>query len=194
MAKLQENGLMNNPRWHDGPFAGILLGGLNEINGCKLENPVMIVNVATNPSATETIGIGTKTYTFRASGAVGDEINLGGTIPLTVANIIAKINADNMGNTDVTDSPLCSAYTLGNSAKILLVDNKSQSHHASPGWTNDGAKVVEEFPWMESIDQHMLLDFDYFRVPLTDTDVKPIQLNVQKYGGTSSPSYQQFLY
>jgi hypothetical protein len=194
MTKLREDGLITNPRWHDGPFAGILLGGMNEMNGAKVENPIMIVSVATNPAADETIGIGTKTYTFKNSGASGDQINLGASAALTAAAIIAKINSDNMGTTNVANSPLCSAYTLGNTTKILLVDNKSQSHHASPAWINDGAKVVEEFPWMESITQHMLLDFDYFRVPITDDTVKPIALTEQKYGGAASPSYQNFLY
>ena len=189
MTKLIENGLLLNPRWHDGPFAGILLSGHNEVNGCKLENPVMIVSVATEPADGETIGIGTKVYTFKNSGAVGDQINLGGTAILTTLAIIAKINADNMGTTDITDSPLCSAYSLGSATKILLVDNKVQSHHASPAWVNDGAKVVEEFAWMESIGQHILLDFDYFRVPLTDTDTKPISLTERNVG-----SYQNFLY
>lgn len=189
MTKLIENGLLLNPRWHDGPFAGILLSGHNEVNGCKLENPVMIVSVATEPTADETIGIGTKTYTFKDSGATGDQINLGGTAALTTLAIIAKINLDNMGTTDITDSPLCSAYSLSSATKILLVDNKSQSHHASPAWVNDGAKVIEEFAWMESIGQHMLLDYDYFRVPLTDTDTKPISLTERNIG-----SYQNFLY
>ena len=189
MAKMIEDGLLLNPRWHNGPFAGILLGGNNQVNGVKVENPVMIVSVASEPTADETIGIGTKTYTFKDSGATGDQINLGGTAALTASAIIAKINFDNMGTTDITDSPLCSAYHLGSATKILLVDNKSQSHHASPAWVNDGAKVIEEFPWMESISQHMLLDFDYFRVPLTDTDAKPISLTERNVG-----SYQNFLY
>jgi len=183
MAKLITDGLLTNPNWHDAPFAGILLGGNNQYNGVNIENPLMIVSVATNPSADETFGIGTKTYTFKDSGAAGDQINLGLTIALTVTAIIAKINADRHNGTG------CTAYTLGSTSKILLVDNLSQSHHASPGWTNDGAKVVEEMPWMNTIGQHMLLDFDYFRVPLTDVDTKPITLIERNVG-----SYQNFLY
>jgi hypothetical protein len=184
MGKLREDGLLLNPRWHNGPFAGIHLGGAMQYNGIKVENPIMTINVATNPAADETFGIGTKTYTFKNSGATGDQINLGATAALTAVNIITKINADNASGTQ------CSAYPLGSSTMILLVDNYSRKNTASPGWTNDGAKVVEVDVWMNEIPQHMLILTDYFAVdPVTDTDTKPIKLTERNAG-----TYQNFLY
>jgi hypothetical protein len=186
--KIKEDGLLLNPKWHNGPFAGILLSGHNEQNGVKLENPVMTVSVVTNPDAFETIGINGLTYTFVAANADVDEINIGATAALTAANIITKINSNkkNCG---------CSAYSLGKDTLILLVDNLSEKNNAAPGWINDGAKVIEDMCWMNSITQHMLYDYDYFRInEVTDTDAKPIVLATHRYGGATAPSYQEFLY
>ena len=189
MGKLREDGLLLNPRWHDGPFAGIHLGGAMQYNGVKVENPIMTVSVATNPTAGETIGIGTKTYTFAAVDTAGDNITVGLTAAATALNIIAKINADNFGNTDITDSPLCSAYPLGSSTLILLVDNLSEHNTASPGWINDGAKVVEDQFWINEIPQHWLIDTNYFAMDPTETNTKPISLTERNPG-----TYQNFLY
>jgi len=190
MGKLREDGLILNPRWHNGPFAGIHLGGAMQYNGVKVENPLMTVSVATNPAQNETIGIGTKTYTFKNSGAAGDQINLGATAALTTAAIIAKINLDNMGNTDVSDSPMCAAYPLGSTTLILLVDNVAHNATESPAWINDGAKVVEDQYWINEIPQHWLIDTNYFAVdPVNDTDAKPIKLTERNAG-----TYQNFLY
>ena len=187
MAKLIEKGLMTNPNWHYGPFAGILLGGANQINGANVENPLTIISVTVNPTAAESFGIGTKTYTFVANGVTPstDEIELGLTAAATATNIITQINTDRHNGTG------CTAYTLGKNTLILLVDNNIESHHGAPGFSDAGCigKLVEDMPWMNSISQHMLLDFDYFRVPLTDTDTKPISLTERNIG-----NYQNFLY
>jgi len=184
MGKLREDGLFRNPRWHSGPFAGIHLGGAMQNNGVKVEHPLMIVNVATNPTEDETIGIGTKTYTFKDIDTAGDCITIGSTAALTALAIIAKINIDNADGTG------CSAYSLGKDTYILLVDNLSQSHHSSPAWVNDGAKVVELVQWMEEVPQYMLNQTDYFAIDNTsDTDAKPIKLVERNKG-----SYQNFLY
>jgi len=183
MGKLRTDGLMLNPRWRTGVFAGIHLGGAMQNNGVKVENPVMTVNVATNPTEDETIGIGTKTYTFKDIDTVGDNITIGSTAALTALAIIAKINADNADGTE------CSAYPLGKSTMILLVDNVTRSHHASPGWTNDGVKVAEVDVWLNEIPQHWLIDTDYFAMDATDTETKPITL-IERNAG----SYQNFLY
>lgn len=53
------------------------------------------ITIATNPTAGQTITIGGKTVTFRASGAVpsSNEVNIGGTASITASNLAAFINS-----------------------------------------------------------------------------------------------------
>lgn len=184
MGKLRENGLLVNPRWHDSPFSGIFLGAGNTDAGVSVANPLMMIQVAVNPTANETFGIGTKTYTFKGSGAVGDQINLGATIPLTVTAIINKINLDCHNGTG------CTAYPLGAEDLLVLVDNEIESHHHAPAFTDDVGKVIEHMEWRNEINQAYLNQKEYFKIDnVHDVDAKPIVL-VERNSGT----YQNFLY
>lgn len=57
------------------------------------------------PTATETFVIAGVTFTARASGATGNEFNIGGTVTATAANVAAAVNA----SSDVTDITATSA-------------------------------------------------------------------------------------
>ena len=184
MGKLLEDGLLVNSRWHDSPFAGILLGANNANNGVNMSHPVMVVQVKTNPSADETIGIGTKTYTFKASGAIGDQINIGVVEEVTAANIIIKINADRHNGTG------CTAYPMGNAQCILLVDELAELASSAPTFTVDAGKVIVDKAWANTISEAMLDSVSYFKVDnTTDVNTKPITL-VERNAGT----YQNFLW
>jgi len=150
-----------------------------ENDGANLQREIMVVSVTTNPVATETIGIGTKTYTFVASGATGDQINIGTAEADTALNIIAKINVDR------ADAG-CAAFLLGSDVLIGLVSN---SYSTQPTFTPDGIKVVEDVAWTAALTEVQLEDEDYFKVALTDLNAKPIVL-VERNAGT----YQNFLY
>jgi hypothetical protein len=190
MAKIRENGLLLDPKWHESPFAGILLGLHVGHNGAKVSHPIMTINIVNNPSFGETFGIGTKTYMFVAVAPVGDQIFRGATKAITIANIIAKINADSKAGTG------CTAYAIGNADLILLIDNVAEDNSASPTFTDSLPNIAEDQFWINDIPDHWLIDTNYFAInPATDTgSISPITLVERKYGGPGSPSYQNFLY
>lgn len=157
----------------------MVLGTHNENDGILLQREYAVIYVATNPSPTETIGIGTKTYTFVASGATGDQINVGLTAAATILNIKAKINADYLATG-------CRAYSLGLGTLLALVSNSDSTH---PTFTPDGVKVVLDTDWTVDIAESRVENENYFKVPLTDANAKPVVL-VERNSGT----YQNFLY
>lgn len=182
--KTRENGLFLDPRWHESPFAGILLGINVGHNGAKVSHPIMTISVANNPGFGETFGIGTKTYTFVAVAPVGDQILVGATAALTATAIINKINADRKAGTG------CTAYAIGNPTLILLIDNLAEADTASPTFTDDLPNIAEDLPWMNSVPDHWLIDTNYLAIdPASDVDTKPITLTERNAG-----TYQNFLY
>lgn len=190
MGKIRENGILIDPNWHESPFAGILLGLHVGHNGAKVSHPIMTINIVNNPDFGETFGIGTKTYTFVAVAPVGDQIFREATKAATIANIIAKINADRHNGTG------CSAYAIGNPDLILLVDNTAEDNSASPTFTDSLPNIAEDQFWINEIPDHWLIDTNYFAIePTTDASgVSPVTLTVQRNGGPTAPSYQDFLY
>jgi len=184
MLKLQEKGLFVTNLTLNSPFAGFVLGSNNENDGANMARPVMVISVATNPAPTETIGIGTKTYTFIASGATGDQINVGTLAVDTMANIIAKINEDT-ADTGVT------AYALQDASLAVLVSNVvgTVPAYTPPTFTPDGSNVVAAIAWANVIAQATLENEDYYKIALSDPSAKPIVL-VERNAGT----YQNFLY
>jgi len=190
MSKVREDGIFLDPKWHESPFAGILLGLHIGHNGAKVSHPIMTINIVNNPDFGETFGIGTKTYMFVAVAPVGDQIFRGATKVITIANIIAKINADSKAGTG------CTAYAIGNPDLILLIDNTAEDNSASPTFTGSLPNIGEDQFWINDIPDHWLIDTGYFAVePTTDASGKsPITLTTQRNGGPTSPSYQDFLY
>jgi hypothetical protein len=178
MARLREDGLYTDSKSNDGAFGGFVLGTHNENNGAYLTRKAMTIHVATNPAADETIAIGATTYTFKASGATGAQINIGADVNFTTTNIINKINLDEIG---------VSAYPLGDTSKLIIVCDAAAG--TPPVFTADGVKVVEDIAWANIIAQAKLEDENYFLRAVTDADVKPIVL-VERNPGT----YQNFLY
>lgn len=189
MLKLLDNGLFVASNAKDSHLAGIVLGTHNENDGAKFMRPLMTIEVVTNPAPTETIGIGGKTYTFIASGATGDQINVGTDAAATALNIIAKINADKR-------LTVCTAYSLGKATLIALVSENL----TEPMFTADGAKIVEDLPWALTVTELIIEDEDYFKIPLTDVNAKPIVLATHHYDGdgvsgySGNFPYQNFLY
>jgi hypothetical protein len=76
MLRLRDE-IFSTGRTGDSAFRGIVLGTHNENNGMYLTRKAMIMKVVTNPAAAETIVVGGKTYTFRATVTVADEIKIG---------------------------------------------------------------------------------------------------------------------
>ncbi len=80
----------------------------------KLSNPLAYVKTITVAvfgnlvADTSTLTVGTKTYTFKSSGATGDQINIGASNDATATNIRTKIN------TDLVTGELQSATVLTN--------------------------------------------------------------------------------
>ena len=62
------------------------------------------INVTTNVAAADTITVGGTVYTFVASGATGNQINVGASAALTNDAIFAKLTADGVDNALVTQA------------------------------------------------------------------------------------------
>jgi len=67
-------------RFKDSAFRGIILGTNNQNNGVNFSKKIMLLNVATNPAAAETIVVGYGTYTFRVTPTVAREVKIGNLI------------------------------------------------------------------------------------------------------------------
>jgi hypothetical protein len=190
--KTREKGLFLDPKWHESPFAGILLGINIGHNGAKVSHPIMTISITAVPNYGDTFGIGTKTYMFVAVAAVGDQIYIpaGATAADVATAIINKINADSKVGTG------CTAYAIGSLTLILLIDNLAETDTASPTFTDDLPEIAEDAPWMNVVPDHWLIDTNYLAIePTTDSSGKsPIVLTTQRNGGPGSPSYQNFLY
>jgi len=167
MARLIEDGLLSAGASNTSAFRAIEYDANNANDGATMFRKVMIVNVPNFPAANETFGIGAKTYTFKASGATGAQINIGSTIAEMVANICAKINLDKV-------STGCTAYSIANSTKILLVRNTANG--INPAFTELDEKVTQDTAWSLDVLEAKLESASYFKVASTDVTVKPIVL------------------
>jgi len=175
MLRLIEDGLFSSA------FKLINYDANNKNDGVEMFRRVMVVAVNVNPSANETFSIGTKTYTFKASGSTGDQIDIGTTRAITIANIVTKINLDRV-------STGCLAYSIANSAKILLVKNALNG--IDPLFVEDGDKVNEDFAWTTDIAEAKLESVNYFKTNITlDGAAKPVTLTER-----NAKSATNFLY
>ena len=77
------------------------------------------------PSAADTITIGTQTYTFVASGAVGNQVNIGGALTNTLDNLVAVITANT-----VTSALLTAVKTSGT---VVTLTAKASVDQATNG-------------------------------------------------------------
>lgn len=80
------------------------------------------------PVAAETLSIANVTFTARASGATGNEFNIGGTVTITATNLAAAVNA----SSDL--SGLVSATSLAGVVTLTAVQ---------PGKTGNGLQLSE---------------------------------------------------
>lgn len=53
-----------------------------------------ILLIGTNPTADDTVVIGGETWTFKAAAASTSQVTIGGTVAASIANLVAKINAN----------------------------------------------------------------------------------------------------
>lgn len=93
------------------------------------------------PTAAETLTINGVTFTIRASGATGNEFNIGGTVTATAANMAAAVNASvTAGISGVVTAAsalgVCtvSAVTPGKAGNYLLAPTESMTNTAVAGW------------------------------------------------------------
>ena len=152
----------------------MILGANNENDGANFQKKVAVIQVDVNPTANETIGLGTKTYTFKAAITGVDQILIGTDEGATALNIIAKINADMLA---------CGAeaFSLGGVTYVCLVSNTVGSN---PTFTPDGVKVKVDTAWTLTVPESLLEDTGYFKKALTVVDAKPIVL-VERNAGTA---------
>jgi len=162
------------------------------LDGATCQKGLMTVHVATNPDPAETIGVGGKTYTFVASGAGVDEINIGSGIAETVVNIIDKLNLDSY----LAGADGVQAFYLGDTSKFVIVENVID---AEPAFVDDGVKVVEDIAWSKDIALAQLTDLNYFKFDPTGAG-QGNTLSVHHYDGdgvsgySGALPYQNFLY
>lgn len=71
-----------------------------------------IRTVVSQPNISDVLIVGSKTYIFVASGATGDQINIGADTTVTAANIAAKITAD-------TATTSCAASNTANVVNLV---------------------------------------------------------------------------
>lgn len=101
----------------------------------------------------------------------------------TAQNIISAVNY----YTQATGGTECTAYALGSATLILLVANVIG---ASPTFTADGAKIIQDIAWTNTIAQNKLDNVSYFKIDqTTDKDAIPTVL-VERNAGTD----KNFLY
>lgn len=95
-------------------FQQIGQGGAN-FNGKVLTGVVQATGAVTfsgAPTAAETLSIANVTFTARASGASGNEFNIGGTTTITATNLAAAINASANLSGKVTATSALGVVTL----------------------------------------------------------------------------------
>ncbi|MQB00668.1 MAG: hypothetical protein GEU78_10300 [Actinobacteria bacterium] len=78
--------------WGDGTFRAVL-------NAVAAQG---FIRFDDNPTAEETVVINGVTWTFKTSGAAGDQSNLGATVGDTVDNLVTALNAS--ADTDIDDA------------------------------------------------------------------------------------------
>ena len=80
-----------------------------------LYNPTGQIAFAANPRAGDTITINGITWTFVASGATGNQTNIGSSLDVTVRNLVDNLNA----STNAAITPASYSTTLGNNLKVV---------------------------------------------------------------------------
>jgi flagellar hook protein FlgE len=80
-----------------------------------LYNPEGQIVFAANPTAGDTITINGVTWTFVASGATGNQTNIGSNLDITVRNLVDNLNA----STNAAITPATYSTTLGNNLKVV---------------------------------------------------------------------------
>ena len=80
-----------------------------------LYNPTGQIAFAANPTAGDTITINGITWTFVASGATGNQTNIGSSLDVTVRNLVDNLNA----STNAAITPASYSTTLGNNLKVV---------------------------------------------------------------------------
>lgn len=77
MLRLRENGLFEDGASIASAFAGYHLGTHIENDGVNLQRSIMTMDVKTNPTALDTLVVGTKTFTFKATKVAATDIEIG---------------------------------------------------------------------------------------------------------------------
>lgn len=136
---------------HDGSDLTIT----NSKGGIKLKTPAQkaqgTVTMTGLPVADETMVVGTTTITARASGATTDEFNIGATVPSTLANLAAAINAGSEAANvtawvDSTTTVIVEADTAGTAGNSIVLTeamtNVAVDGTGTLGATNAGAAAA----------------------------------------------------
>jgi len=174
MGKLLEDGLFAANCSKNSAFKRVEFTAHNATGDITMARRYQIINIAGQPVANETFGLGTITYTFKASGATGYQINIGADHEATTINIIAQINLDRVAIG-------CSAYALGKATYIMLIENVAGD---APLITELGTKIVKVLgSWRYDVADEDLADTDFFEVDNTvDTATIPVTLSEQNAG------------
>lgn len=99
-------------------------------------SPVANMVFSGQPAANDRLVIGTTTFTFVASGATGNQINIGANLAATLANATTVINAN------ATESPIITASNNGSTTLTITSDTTGPANNAYvTGWTFASATI-----------------------------------------------------
>lgn len=115
------------------------------------------------PTATETVTINGVAFTARASGATGDEFNIGGSVTITAANLAAAINAS-------TTAGILDVIYASSDVGVITVTSKQAG---KVGNAIVVADALSNFTWAGSATklaggtQQTNLTFEFSKAPTT---------------------------
>ncbi len=104
-------------------------------------NPTGNISFTNNPTAGDTISINGVTWTFVASGATGNQTNIGANLDATLTNLVADLNADISSGNPLRNTGLITNPNVGDTITIGGVTRTFVASGATGNQTNIGANL-----------------------------------------------------
>jgi hypothetical protein len=141
------NSVVNGTHFSAEESGAITMLNVNLTDGVKATGNI---HLASQPNAADTTVVGGKTYTWRATPTLADEVKIGSTVAISAANLANKINADTLTTlcTAVVTSPdvalTANDFGTGGNSITLTVDGTRITKTAFASGAN-GTALVEPF-------------------------------------------------
>lgn len=141
------NAVVNGTHFSAEESGAITMLNVNLTDGVKATGNI---HFASQPSAADTTTIGGKTYTWRVTPTLANEVKIGSTIAISAANLANKINADTLDTlcTAVVTSPdvalTANDYGTGGNSITLTVDGTRLTKTSFASGAN-GTALVQPF-------------------------------------------------